>query len=230
MAISSPRINVMLDSVRSASKQLIRDFNELQISSVKSADFINKTYSKSKQLIYDCLKNYNQNYDFIFEDDGGQDLKDGGYTWFIMPIEGKENLFSCMVYFAVSVCLIHKNRVVAAVIDAPALRETFWAEEKKGAFLEDFKSRHVKMRMKAREGGIIDISGNLLNKLPLDNNNLRSLGSTVLGFAYLAAGRYNGIIYSGINKYKTSLGRLFLQESGGRLKEDNALVIAGDIN
>uniref|UniRef100_A0A3B0IX74 Inositol-1-monophosphatase n=1 Tax=Wolbachia endosymbiont of Aleurodicus floccissimus TaxID=2152762 RepID=A0A3B0IX74_9RICK len=230
MDISSPRINVMLDSVRSASKQLIRDFNELQISSVKSADFINKTYSKSKQTIYDHLYKYKQDYGFIFEGDVDQEVKDEGYTWFIMPIEGKENLFSCMVYFAVSVCLIHKNRVVAAVIDAPALRETFWAEEKKGAFLEDFKSRHVKMWTKARKGGIIDISGNLLNKLPLDNNNLRSLGSTVLGFAYLAAGRYNGIIYSGINKYKTSLGRLFLQESGGRLKEDNALVIAGDIN
>ncbi len=227
MAISSPRINAMLDSVRSASKQLIRDFNELQISSVKSADFINKTYSNSKQLIYDCLKNYKQDYEFICED---QDAKDEGYTWFIMPIEGKENFFSCMVYFAVSVCLIHKNRVVAAVIDAPALRETFWAEEKKGAFLEDFKSRHVRMRIKAREGGIIDINGNLLNKLLPGNNNVRSLGSTVLGFAYLAAGRYNGIIYSGINKYKTLLGRLFLQESGGRLKEDNGLIIAGDIN
>lgn len=59
----------MLDSVRSASRQLMRDFNELQISNVKSADFINKTYSKSKQTIYDCLHDYKRDYDFIFEDD-----------------------------------------------------------------------------------------------------------------------------------------------------------------
>lgn len=57
-----------------------------------------------------------------------------------------------MVYFAVSVCLIHKNKVVAAVIDTPALRETMWADEKKGAFLENFRSRHIKMRVKSREG------------------------------------------------------------------------------
>ncbi|WP_425386429.1 inositol monophosphatase family protein [Wolbachia endosymbiont (group A) of Barypeithes pellucidus] len=228
MSISSPRINVMLDSVRSASKQLMRDFNELQISSVKSADFINKTYSKSKQTIYDCLHDYKRDYGFISEDDTDQEVKDDTYTWFIMPIEGRENFSSCMVYFAVSVCLIHKNKVVAAVIDAPALRETFWAEEKKGAFLEDFRSRHIKMRVKSREGGLIDVSGNLLKLLP-GNNNVRSIGSTVLGFAYLAAGRYSGIVYSGINKYKTSLGRLFLQESGGRLTEDNGLIIAGDI-
>lgn len=229
MSISSPRINVMLDSVRSASKQLMRDFNELQISNVKSADFINKTYSKSKQSIYDCLHDYKRDYDFIFEDDTDQEVKDDAYTWFIMPIEGRENFSSCMVYFAVSVCLIHENKVVAAVIDAPALRETFWAEEKKGAFLEDFRSRHIKMRVKSREGGLIDVSGNLLNKLLPGNSSVRSIGSTILGFAYLAAGRHRGIVYSGVNKYKALLGRLFLQESCGRLTEDNGLIIAGDI-
>lgn len=229
MSISSPRINVMLDSVRSDSRQLMRDFNELQISNVKSADFINKTYSKSKQTIYDCLYDYKQDYEFISEDDTDQEIKDNGYTWFIMPIEGRENFSSCMVYFAVSVCLIHKNKVVAAVIDAPALRETFWAEEKKGAFLEDFRSRHIKMRVKSREGGLIDVSGNLLNKLLPGNSNVRSIGSIILGIAYFAAGRHSGIVYSKVNKYKTLLGRLFLQESGGRLTEDNGLIITGDI-
>ncbi|MDM8335437.1 inositol monophosphatase family protein [Wolbachia pipientis] len=229
MSISSPRINVMLDSVRSASKQLMRDFNELQISNVKSADFVNKTYSRSKQTIYDCLHNYKQDYGFIFEDDTDQEVKDDTYTWFIMPIESRENFSSCMVYFAVSVCLIHKDKVVAAVIDAPALRETFWAEEKKGAFLEDFRSRYIKMRVKSREGGLIDVSGNLLNKLLSGNSNARSIGSTVLGFTYLATGRYSGIVYSGVNKYKALLGRLFLQESGGRLIEHSGLIIAGNI-
>ncbi len=219
----------MLDSVRSASRQLMRDFNELQISNVKSADFINKTYLKSKQTIYDCLHDYKRDYGFISEDDIDQEIKDNGYTWFIMPIEGRENFSSCMVYFAVSVCLIHQNKVVAAVIDAPALRETFWAEEKKGAFLEDFRSRHIKMRVKSREGGLIDVSSNLLNKLLPGNSNIRSIGSTILGFAYLSAGRHKGAVYSGVNKYKALLGRLFLQESGGKLTEDNGLIIAGDI-
>lgn len=175
------------------------------------------------------MHDYKRDYGFISEDDTDQEIKDNGYTWFIMPIEGRENFSSCMVYFAVSVCLIHKNKVVAAVIDAPALRETFWAEEKKGAFLEDFRSRHIKMRVKSREGGLIDVSGNLLNKLLPGNSNIRSIGSTILGFAYLAAGRHRGAVYSGVNKYKALLGRLFLQESGGRLTEDNGLIIAGDI-
>ncbi|WCR57779.1 MAG: Fructose-1,6-bisphosphatase/inositol-1-monophosphatase [Wolbachia endosymbiont of Ctenocephalides felis wCfeJ] len=219
----------MLDSVRSASKQLMRDFNELQISNVKSADFINKTYSKSKQAIYDCLRDYKQDYGFIFEDDADQEVKDDNYTWFIMPIESRDNFSSCMVHFTVSVCLIHKNKVVAAVIDAPALRETFWAEEKKGAFLEDSRSRHIKMRVKSCDRGLIDVNGNLLGKLLPGNSNVRSFGSTMLGFAYLAAGRYGGIVYSKVNKYKVLLGRLLLQESGGRLVEDNGLIIAGDI-
>ncbi|QKX02051.1 inositol monophosphatase family protein [Wolbachia endosymbiont of Dirofilaria (Dirofilaria) immitis] len=229
MSTSSPRVNVMLDSVRGASKQLMRDFNELQISNIKSSDFISKTYSKSKQAICGCLHNYRQGYSFLFEDDVDQEVKDDTYTWFIMPIESKENFFSCIVYFTVSVCLIYKNKVVAAVVDVPALRETFWAEERRGAFLEDSRFRHIRMRMKSRDGGLIDVSGNLLDRLLPDNSNVRSIGSTVLGFVYLAAGRHKGIVYSGVNKYKTLLGKLFLQESGGRLVEDNGLIVAGNI-
>lgn len=61
------------------------------------------------------------------------------------------------------------------------------------------------------------------------NSNVRSIGLTILGFAYLAAGRHRGAVYSGVNIYKALLGRLFLQESGGRLTEDNGFIIAGDI-
>ncbi|MDG7056093.1 MAG: inositol monophosphatase family protein [Wolbachia endosymbiont of Meromenopon meropis] len=230
MPILSPRINVMLDSLRSASKQLVRDFNELQISSIKSADFVNKTYSRCKQTICSCLYDYKKDYGFIFEDnDVDQKIKDDNYNWFIIPIESRENFSSCIVYFAVSVCLVYKNKVIAAVVDAPALRETFWAEEKRGAFLEDFRSRHLKMRVKNLEGGLIDVSGNLLNKLLPYNDNIRSIGSTVLGFTYFAAGRYTGIVYSGVSKYKILLGKLFLQESSGKLVEENGLIIAGDI-
>ncbi|MDN5248323.1 MAG: inositol monophosphatase family protein [Wolbachia endosymbiont of Tyrophagus putrescentiae] len=226
MSVSSPRINAMINAVRYASKQLMRDFNELQISNVKSADFINKSYSRSKETICNLLYDYRNDYDFIIEDQEGEE-QESDYAWFIGPIEGKENFASCIVYFSTLVCLVHKGKVIAAVIDAPALRETFWAEEKRGALLEDSKSRYIKMRVKSREGGLIDVSGSLLSKLP-PSKNIRSLGSTALGFAHLAAGRYNGIIYSEISKYKISLGKLFLQESSGRLKEDNGLVIAGD--
>lgn len=230
MSISSPRINVMLDSVRSASRQLMRDFNEIQISNVKSADFTNKTYLRSKEAIYSFLRDYKRDYGFICEDDTDQEIKDNDYTWFVMPIEGKENFASCIVYFSVSVCLVHKGKVVAAVVDAPAFRETFWVEDKKGAFLEDSRSRYIKMRVKSREEGLVDVSGNLLSKLLPGNANVRSIGSTILGFAYLAAGRYNGVIYSGVNQYKALIGKLFLQESYGRLTEENGLITAGNLN
>ncbi|MDD9336048.1 MAG: inositol monophosphatase family protein [Wolbachia sp.] len=229
MSISSPRINVMLDSVRNASKQVMRDFNELRISNVRSADFVNKTYLRSKETICDALYDYKKDYGFIFEDDVNQEINNDGYTWFVIPIEARENFTNCIVYFAMSVCLIHKNKVVAAVVDSPALRETFWVEENRGAFLEDFRSRYIKMRVKSREGGSVDVSGSLLSKLLPGHANVRSIGSTILGFAYLASGRHSGVIYSGINKHKISLGKLFLQESGGRLTEDSGLIVAGNI-
>jgi myo-inositol-1(or 4)-monophosphatase len=73
---------------------------------------------------------------FVSENDTDQEIKDNDYTWFIMPVEGRKHVSSCIVYFAVSVCPTHKNKVVAAVIDTPALGEAFWSEEKKGALLE----------------------------------------------------------------------------------------------
>ncbi|OEY86606.1 inositol monophosphatase [Wolbachia pipientis] len=226
MSILSPRIDAMLDSIRRASRQVMRDFNELQISNVKSADFINKTYSRSKETIYTTLYNYRKDYQIVSEDDDFT-INEEDYTWLTIPIEGRTNFINCIVYFTISVCLLHKNKVIAAAVDAPALRETFWAEEKRGAFFEDSRSRCIKMRVKNREEGLIDVSGNLLNKLSITN--VCSLGSTVLGFTYLAAGRHRGIIYDGsTNKYKILLGGLFLQEScGGKVREDNGLVTAG---
>lgn len=227
MSIFSPRINMMIDTAYHASKQLLRDFNELQICNVKSVDFINKSYLHSKQKIHSLLYEYNKDYNFIFEDDLNQEIKDSNYSWFIMPIEGKDNFASCIEYFTISICLIHKNKVVAAIIYAPALKETFWAEENKGAFLEDSRFRCTKMRINNHERGVVDVSSNLLNKSSLKN--IRSFGSITLGFAYLAAGRYSGVIYSGINTYEILLGKLFLQESGGKLIQDNELTIAGNI-
>ncbi|UWI83278.1 inositol monophosphatase family protein [Wolbachia endosymbiont of Howardula sp.] len=227
-SISSPRINVMLESIKSASKQLMRDFNELQIYNIRSEDFINKTYSRSQNMIQEYLFNYKKDYGFIYENEQEETVS-RDYNWFILPIESKENFSSCIVYFAISVCLIYKNKVIAVVIDAPALRETFWAEEKKGAFLEDARSRNVKLRTKNRSGGLIDISSNLLHRVSSHNMNIRSIGSSVLGFVYLATDRYTGLIYSGINKYKTLLGRLFLEESGGSIIEHQDLIIAGNV-
>ncbi len=224
MSTSSPRIDMMIDSVRRASRQVMRDFNELQISNIKSMDFINKSYSRSKEIIHTTLYNYVGDDQVISEDDD-QEIKKNDYTWVTIPMDGRANFINCIVYFAVSVCLVHNNRVVAAVVDAPALKETFWAEEKRGAFLEDCRSRHIKMRVKNREEGLIDVSGNLLNKLPI--NNVRSLGSTILGFTYLAAGRHNGVIYAETSKYKVLIGKLFLHESGGKLRENDGFVTAG---
>ncbi len=223
----------MLQCVRKASNALIRDFNELQVSQLKSSSFIESAYSRSAKIIRDGLYNYKNDSNFVFEGDAESEIN-SDYSWFLLPIDGKENFEKSIVCFAISVCLIYKNKAVAAVVDIPALKETFWAEEGKGAFL-DSSSRFIKMRIGSKQrlsSCIIDcynIDWNLLSNLLSHNFNLRIFGSIMLGFMYLALGRFDIILYSNIHKYKVLMGRLFLQESGyGKVTEKNGLVVAGN--
>ncbi len=237
MTITSPLINVMLQSIRKASRALARDFHEVNKlqSPYGVGNFIKNAQLHSRKIIYDCLCDYRQGYGFLFDEGADTAAKDD-YTWFISVLDSQVNFTSTITYFALSICLIYKDRVVAAVVDAPALQETFWVGEGLGAFIEDPQSRHIKMRINNKQslrGAYIDcynVNGNLHDKLLLNGVQMRCMGSVSLSFAYLAAGRFDALVCSNINKYKAAMGKLFLQESRGKITIDNNnLLIASNL-
>ncbi|UTO55271.1 inositol monophosphatase family protein [Neoehrlichia mikurensis] len=237
--IFSPVISMMLRAIRKSSKALIRDFNEiryLQLSYAAASDFTRSAYTRSNKIITEELYNYRQDYKVVFEN--YKDLSDiGEIFWFVIPMDSRTNFMNYIPYFTTSIALVKKEEVVAAIIDAPILQETYYAEKGSGAFAENGHSRYVKMHIGNKQSitrTVVDFSTNnssiniLINQLKGDGLILRSMGSITMGFVNLCTACYDIILYSQMHKYKASIGELFIKESKGSVLIKNGVFIASN--
>lgn len=235
MTITSPLIKMMIESIRKASKPLARDFHE--INKLKSSrgisNFLERAQLRSKEIVCDGLMSYRKNCDFLFVGNKDVTVKDD-YTGFIIVMDGQANFINAINYFALSILFLDNKKAIAAVIDAPILQETFWVEQGKGAFMEDPQSHNIPMRIKSKQGlkgAFVDcynIKGSLLNKFLLNGVSVRLIGSVILSFVYVAAERFDALVCGNINEHKTTIGKLFLQESKGKVSINDKLLIASN--
>ena len=239
-ALSSPIIGVMLRAVRKSSKVLVRDFNELRhlrSSYVAASEFTRAAYQRSGKVIAEGLKEYKQGLGVLIE--GSREPKElGELFWYISPIDSRTNFMSGLPYFASTVALVKEGEVVAAVVDAPVLRETYHAEKGFGTFYEDTHSRYIKMHVSKRESTnamVVDFTAGcqkaraLTEELAKGHVVLRSAGSVILGFSYLCAAYYDVLIYSGLQSYKAGIGKLFVEGSKGSFGQyGDGVIVAGN--
>ena len=237
--IFSSITNIMLRSVRQSSKALIRDFSEIrymQSSYTAASNFTRSAYLRSKKIITEVLYNYRQDYSIIFDD--VRDVSNVGENfWFVNPIDSRTNFINYLPYFATVIAFFRQGEPVAAIIDAPILKETFYVEKGVGSFSENVQSRYIKMHVGNKQSisrAVIDFVITHLNVNIIDNHLnsqaviIRAMGSMALGFAYLCAASYDALIYSHLNKYQSAVGRLFIEESKGKIICDNDLFIASN--
>lgn len=227
----SPIINIMLKAARKASRILIRDYGEIcnLQSSLRNIDHF---VSRSKIKVLDCLVNdlsaSRTDYSIMIDQEYYKS-KDSSYVWIINPIDGLINFIHGLPNFAVSIGLIKKisnddTENVATVIDAPILNETYFSEKGSGSWLEkhaDSAGANFRLRVSARNainGSIIAKIGNFNTKMKID---FRIDGTENLALAYLAAGRYDGVITEK-KIMLNNVAKLLVLEAGGVIKEINS--------
>ncbi|KJV65915.1 MULTISPECIES: inositol monophosphatase family protein [Ehrlichia] len=237
--IFSSVTNIMLKSVRQSSRALIRDFSEIrymQSSYTAASNFTRSAYLRSKKIITDGLYSYRQDYGIIF-DDTRNVSEIGENFWFVNPIDSRTNFINYLPYFATLIAFFHHGEPIAAIIDAPILKETFYVEKGIGAFSENVQSRYIKMHVGNKQSisrAVIDFVITHLSVGVIDSQLnsqaviIRAMGSMALGFSYLCSASYDALIYSNINKYQAAVGRLFIEESKGKIVCDNDLFIASN--
>ncbi|ACZ49365.1 inositol monophosphatase family protein [Anaplasma centrale str. Israel] len=240
-ALFSPVVSVMLKAVRRSSRGLVRDFNEircLQPSHTAAGEFARAAHVRSSRIISEELQAYKQECEILF-DDVGTIQDPSKLFWFVSPIDSRTNFTNGLPYFATAVALVKDEEVVAAVIDAPVLRETFYADKNLGSFAENNQSRYVRLHVAKRESvntALVDFSAGCSDVLVLVENLvsqhavLRSMGSVMLGFAYASSACYDMVIYSGVNEYKARIGKLFIEGSKGSMISKGGLLVAGSFS
>ncbi|MCU7611468.1 inositol monophosphatase family protein [Anaplasma capra] len=239
-ALFSPVVGVMLRAVRKSSRGLARDFNEircLQSSHAAAREFTKSAYSRSGMIIGEELKAYKQEYGIFLDGSSSEAQELGNMFWFVSPIDSRTNFINGLPYFATAVALVKDGDVIAAVVDAPVLRETFYVDKGLGAFVENNQSRYVKMRVSRKEGvgtALVDFTAGCSNVLPVAQGFvskhaiLRSMGSVILGFVYASSAYYDVVVYSGVGEYKARMGRLFIEGSQGGMISKGGMLVAGN--
>ena len=229
MTNKSPLLNVIVQSLNKVSRNIVRDFGEienLQVSPSSINDFVSKTEKKiNSSLLYDLKKSrpewgikINENY----EGD-----KDKNY-WIVDTLNGKFNFLHAIPYFAISISVEYNNEILSTVIYDPLRDEMFFAEKGKGSFLND---RRIRVTKRASLNSCVF---SIFNSRPIDQNNkinfntikalasnsssvTREFGCSALNFAWLACGKIDCLFAHNLNENQVKSGNLLIKEAGGYL-------------
>jgi len=228
MRLSSANINVMVNACRKASKNLIRDFGEvekLQVSIKGPGDFVTMTDKKVEKILIDELQKARSNYSILSEEIG-EIKNDEEFKWIIDPIDGTSNFLHGIPHFGISVALEQNKEIICGIIFDPIKNEIFSTEKGNGSYLNNQRIR-VSSRKKLEDcilftGGPRQASKN--KEVTLEEYKkfsskvfipIRKMGSAALDMAYVAAGRCDGCWHRELHYWDIAAGILLVKEAGG---------------
>ena len=228
MRLSSANINVMVNACRKASKNLIRDFGEvekLQVSIKGPGDFVTMTDKMVEKILIDELQKARSNYSILSEEIG-EIKNDEEFKWIIDPIDGTSNFLHGIPHFGISVALEKNKEIICGIIFDPIKNEIFSTEKGNGSYLNNQRIR-VSSRKKLEDcilftGGPRHASKN--KEVTLEEYKkfsskvfipIRKMGSAALDMAYVEAGRCDGCWHRDLNYWDIAAGILLVKEAGG---------------
>lgn len=167
----------------------------------------------------------------ILAEETGEEIGKSDWLWVIDPLDGTTNYAHHYPAFCVSIALFYQERPVLGVVYHPLLKEFFYAERGRGAFLNDKPIRVSKVDMLGKAflstGFAYDVheteEDNVDNFRAFLKQSLaiRRGGSAALDLAYTACGRLDGFWEMRLHPWDTAVGILLVEEAGGRVSTFN---------
>jgi myo-inositol-1(or 4)-monophosphatase len=192
-------------------------------------DLVTKYDLASERLVIDRIR-ANWPGHALLSEEGGGGAGTEPYRWIIDPLDGTTNFVHRHPFFCVSIALEDAEGLLAGVVHAPRLGETFTAIRGGGAMRD--RVRPMRVSQEGELGHALMASGfayrqgevgntNLENwsRLSLETRGLRRCGSAALDLAYVADGRYDGYWELALNPWDVAAGALLVQEAGGAITD-----------
>ena len=166
----------------------------------------------------------------ILSEETSATVRSDQWMWVVDPLDGTKNFSRAIPHFAFSIALCHGNEPVVALTTHPLLRDQFAAVAGEATTLNDAPVtvsgvRSVKDGVISLDLGYDDDRGSrqigLADRLFPGVQGIRTMGSAALGFAYVAAGRFDGYVHSDLQPWDIAAGLLLVREAGGTVSDRN---------
>lgn len=217
--------NLTKNSFWKVSKNLIRDFRELELMQSTNQTalnrFITNSQSKAKETL---LKEFQYiNFTSIFFEEDTIPTSDGVHI-LIYSLEGMDNLRRSFPFFCNAAVQIKinegKKQVIASILSFPGLGQVFYAENGNGAWMEKYEDRSassVRLRASgAKEITMVNPSYLQYSEKEYDSRNFSSIFYDI---ALFASGKFDAIIIESSPEILKLSAELFAKESGGYVKD-----------
>lgn len=151
-----------------------------------------------------------------------------GWLWVVDPLDGTRNYVSGIPFFCVNIALCHGGDPLLALTYDPVRREEFTARKGRGAFVDGRPMRaseqdSVLASVAAFDLGYDDQRARRVLELAISlwpgMQGLRIPGSSALGLAYAAGGRFDLFVHHYLFPWDVAAGILLVQEAGGTITD-----------
>lgn len=214
------------EAAHKAGSVLMKYFYKLQKSEIKNKskhEIVTPADLAAEKIILDLIKKKFPKH-AILSEEAGSNGKEAEYLWIIDPLDGTTNFSMGNPLFAVSIAVYKNNEPVAAATYVPFLKNIYWAEKGKGAYLNNKKIK-VSQERKIERAFLTFCHGNneasikrainIYARLKLETRDLRQIGAGSIECAWVAEGRTEAIIIPGAHPWDVAAGALLVREAGG---------------
>jgi len=229
MLLEHRHISRMLETgivaARLAGQRAMEEINYIK-ASIKSnkSEMVTETDRRCQQIIVERIKETYPDHGFIAEE-GGKDkiFKQAPrgtepIWWVIDPLDGTNNFAHRMLFFTISIAVMHEGGPIAGVIFEPATDSMFTAVKSLETQLNGRRITAGKEKMDKFSS--VGLDSHFDNNVPdwaceiMLKTRFRNLGSTALQLAYVANGSLIGAIHSCPKLWDIAAGILIAETAG----------------
>ena len=216
--------DVCEEAARVGAEKLVALRGEFSCSQKAPKDLVTSADLASERAIRELVTRKYPSHGFLGEEQPDWKQLEEEYCWVVDPMDGTLNFVHGLPYYAVSIAVCHRGRVVAGAILDPNHDECYLAAEGEGCTLngrrvttsdtEELSDALVAVSFPV---GVVQDSPDIASFLKVSPKcqAVRRIGSAALNLAYVACGRLDAHWAHDLFPWDAAAGVLMVSEAGG---------------
>mgnify|MGYP006277860373 CR=1 FL=1 len=192
-------------------------------------DLVTAADREAENAVISAIRTTYPDQNILAEESGGDGSESSGMRWVIDPLDGTTNFAHSFPVFCTSIGLQKDAVTLMGVVYNPFYDEMFFAEQGKGAFLNNRKisvSRNDTLSKSLVTTGFAYDRRERADELLVHYKNfmmrchgVRRVGAAALDLCSVACGRVDGYWEANLKPWDTAAGWLIVEEAGGKVTD-----------